>query len=227
MILTGFCLFPFCGLCHADDCGLRGFDGSQIVHFECEEGTPTSCFRVTTPSGETRGVVLVDIDQPEPPDPVFVKNKADGTPVIKALGHISPASPSTCEELQMIDISRPIPLMPITIFQKTLSAPQPSRAILLTPNLCGEKVIPPVFQMAGMVEQIPEMKASPSLSSTNLGTKDSTPWGHSMSLTKTKKLVGMYPRSFLSPGHSMGKDMPLMIYTVACRKRFRRPLRES
>lgn len=111
MILTGFCLFPFCGLCHADDCGLRGFDGSQIVHFECEEGTPTSRFRVTTPSGETRGVVLVDIDQPGASRFRVRYNKADGTPVIKALGHISPGiAIDSCEELQMIGYLKAYPL---------------------------------------------------------------------------------------------------------------------
>ncbi len=111
MALTVFCLFHFCGLCRADDCGLRGFDGNQIVHFECEEGTPTSRFRVTTPSGETRGVVLVDIDQPGASRFRVRYNEADGTPVIKALGHISPGiAIDSCEELQMIGYLKAYPL---------------------------------------------------------------------------------------------------------------------
>ena len=43
------------------DCGLRGFDGTNILKFACETvDPPTSPLRINTPSSGLRGIVLVD-----------------------------------------------------------------------------------------------------------------------------------------------------------------------
>lgn len=86
----------FCGLSWADDCGLRGYDGTAIVKFDCTESSESQ-LRVTTPQGVTRGIILVN------------ENSAGATPfrvrlnddTIKALGALGKAI-SSCEELQKI-----------------------------------------------------------------------------------------------------------------------------
>ena len=93
-----FALLIFSCLCcrsWAEDCGLRGYDGTEIVKFNCEPAAATtSPLQVRTPSG-IRGIVLVD-------ESAAVKSKfrarlPDGT--IKALDIVGI---TTCEELQMI-----------------------------------------------------------------------------------------------------------------------------
>lgn len=104
----------FQSLLRAEDCGIRGYDGSNIVKLDCEVSPPApSALRVAIKSGsgtEMRSLTLVD---PKIPGPVsgFIDNPAaskfrvsyseSSQTVIKAIGLIS-AGISTCEELQMI-----------------------------------------------------------------------------------------------------------------------------
>ena len=94
-------LLPICfGSLWAEDCRLRGFDGSQIVKFDCQDAatfaSAPSSLRVTLPSdGTIHGVSLVG-------QGAWVKSKfrvhlPNGT--LMALGIVGI---TTCEELQMI-----------------------------------------------------------------------------------------------------------------------------
>lgn len=100
-------LMVFCDSSRADDCGLRGYDGTAIIKFNCETSEPpTSQLRVTTPTGATRGITLVE--ETNPSASKFRVRLNDGT--IKAIGYITPGSISSCEELQMIGYHPSYPL---------------------------------------------------------------------------------------------------------------------
>ena len=114
VFLTLIFCSAFQSLLRAEDCGIRGYDGSAIVKLDCEVSPPApSALRVAIKSGsgtEMRSLTLVD---PKIPGPVsgLIDNPAaskfrvsyseSSQTVIKAIGLIS-AGISTCEELQMI-----------------------------------------------------------------------------------------------------------------------------
>lgn len=103
LLLVGFLIFlAFCPLLRADDCGLRGYDGNEILKLDCEDSaSSTSQLRVTTQTGEVRGLKLVETNAPNASKFRVRYSDASGNPVIKAIGFI-PVGISSCEELQLI-----------------------------------------------------------------------------------------------------------------------------
>lgn len=103
------------GLCYlawADDCGLHGYDGTQIVQFDCQDAitfaaspSPLQIHTPPTPSnpqGDIRGITLVDPSTPGASKfRVRYKDTVSGNDKIMALGRV-PITISSCEELQMI-----------------------------------------------------------------------------------------------------------------------------
>lgn len=94
------------GTVRAEDCGVRGRDGADIVKFDCDPAIPssTSRLKVRTSTG-VRGIKLVDPGASGASK--FRVRYTDtsvypNTDVIKAMGKISANGISTCEELQMI-----------------------------------------------------------------------------------------------------------------------------
>jgi hypothetical protein len=110
IIFLGFLLLAgFCALARAEDCGVRGNDGTgAIVTLECEEiATSTSPFRVKGSDGKIWALKLVDPElSPGVPNPAASKfrvryhDAATNTDVTKAID--SSIALSSCEDFQLI-----------------------------------------------------------------------------------------------------------------------------
>ena len=105
VFLSFLILAGLCGPSWAEDCGLRGYDGTDIVKLDCEPDgtTPPSPLRIRTSTG-IHGIKLVDLTSPASPEAAKFRVRytgASGNAVIKAIGLV-PISISSCEELQMI-----------------------------------------------------------------------------------------------------------------------------
>lgn len=94
------------GMSLADDCGVRGYDGTHIIKFDCEPAAPASTSRLKVRiSTGVRGIKLVDPGTSGASKfrvrytDTSVYPNAD---VIKAIGYVLPDGMFACEELQMI-----------------------------------------------------------------------------------------------------------------------------
>jgi hypothetical protein len=100
VFLSVLFLCGFCGSLRAEDCGARGYDGTEILKLDCQDAatfaTNPSPFQIRLADGTIRGIALVP--ETDPGKSKFRVRLADGT--IMAL--VTTGIITTCEELQAI-----------------------------------------------------------------------------------------------------------------------------